>query len=495
MSRLPGGARLLAGALAIVALAALLAATPVGRQLAGVFERRTAPARALGSARLRAALVRAEILAPQPPVGAADPWPGGECPPIELGRPLPDAAAPSTGSAPPEATRLGLPLVSLWLDPCRLARLHQRTWLHTREGEEVGWVSLFVDGRLRFASAVGVRLHGGASREYPPYSYRLHFRDEYGRAGAPPELMADGLDGVVERLVLAELDDEDRDGSPWPLPGETAFAIARRLGAETPSTQPVWLAIPGEPPRPASAIEQIGPAFLRRHYGHDEFDLVRGKRFAGDPDEAVVEAELAWIAGQPTPLSAEAAGERYDLESLLSWLVGAVFSGTGDLYQDAQVRDRTGAARGGRWFWIHWDHDMSFRTPPRQSRFGRFRDAFYYVVWSTRSTDRGPARALLLRLLAEDAGFRERVRSRFARALAEELTTDFLADLVDVREREARALGFADLHFAATLREYFLIRPDQVRAQVEEVLAALADPALARPPGIVQYPARRAPAR
>jgi hypothetical protein len=291
---------------------------------------------------------------------------------------------------------------------------------------------------------------------------------------------------VISRLIVAELDDRDRDGSPWPFPGDVAYGIGRRLGAEVPATRAFWFAINGDTPRPVSAIEHLGPDFLRRHYGHDRFDFVRGKRESGDPAEATFRAELDWVASRAAPLLAAEAATRYDLDSLLAWLVTVVYCGTGDLYQEAMVRDRTGATRDGRWFWIHWDHDMSFRSPPGNSRFGRFEDAFYAVVWSQRETDLSPARSLLVRLLHEDPEFRVRVKERFERALDRELKPEFLDELAAHTEREARDVGFTDLHFAALLREYFAARPRQVRAQVDDVLAAVGDPDTTRPPGLVR---------
>lgn len=498
MNARPGGGRS-AAITATLLLAALLAAagaTSWGRELGARFARTSAPERALGSPRLRAALVRERILAPQPPAESTAGDAGDDCPEIELG---PDRLAPedtpSTRSAPLAARHGGRPFFSLWLDSCRFARLHARPKAHGRETEELGWVSIFDGGELLLSTAVGIRMHGGASRKEPPYSYRLYFRDAYGLAGAPADLLAAGLEGAISRLILAELDDRDRDGSPWPFPGEVAYAIGRRLGAEAPASRAVWMSWNGETPRPMSAIEHLGPDFLRRRYGHEEFDLVRGKRDPGDPHEATVSAELDWIAERPAPLLAAAAAGRYDLDSLLHWLVSVVYCGTGDLYQDAMVRDRSGAVREGRWFWIHWDHDMSFRTPPGNSRFGRFGDALHFVLWSQRRSDVAPARALLVRLLREDPAFRERVRERFERALRDELTGEFLLATIAHFEREARAVGFSDTHFADRLRAHVEARPAQIREQLERVLAALAEERLERPLGLVRRRARSANVR
>jgi hypothetical protein len=63
---------------------------------------------------------------------------------------------------------------------------------------------------------------------------------------------------------------------------------------------------------------------------------------------------------------------------------------------------------------------------------------------------------------------------------------------IDHLEDEVRAIGFTDLEFADHLRRFFADRPAEVLAQVDEVLAAVADPALARPPGLVRYRNRSA---
>jgi len=275
---------------------------------------------------------------------------------------------------------------------------------------------------------------------------------------------------------LNEVDDRDRDGSPFPFPGEVSLAIARRLGAVTPAFRPALFVLNDEPPRPVVALEQIGSEFLRRRFGHANFDVVRGKRFAGDIDQEPFRRQMEWLASLPAPLSSEVAGVRYDLESLLDWLVTVAFCGTGDLYQDALVRDRSEEVRGGRWFWVHWDHDMSFRSPPGNSRFGRFRDALEAILWSQRATDSAPARTLVRRLLAEDPAFRERAERRFDEALATQLTPGFLGDVVGQYESEARRLEIADLHFAPALLEFFEHRPEAVRTQFQAALALAAAP-------------------
>src|SRR5690606_18087562 len=152
------------------------------QRLADPLAQPTAPATALGSAKLRAALTRLGALALQPPtaeevaVSAAS----GECPDYRIrAAPLAPEAQPGAVSAPPGERERWPVLFSLWVDPCRLAWLYAHPWDRGRAAEQPGWLAVYEQGRLAFASPVGVRIHGGVARDYPPYSFRLYFRGDY----------------------------------------------------------------------------------------------------------------------------------------------------------------------------------------------------------------------------------------------------------------------------------------------------------------------------
>jgi hypothetical protein len=461
-----------AAALGAGALCALLAATPAVEAIAARLTGETAPARAFGSNRLRGELIAAGRLALHPPLHP----PVGEA--AEAGRcveprvapsPLAAAASPAARLAPEPWRRGDAPLVSLWLDPCRRQRLLSRPWLHGRQGEEIGWLALFERGELVFASAVGVRIHGGASREHPPYSLRLVFRREYGERGLPAAHVDPALEGAIARLVLDKVEDKDYDGGPWLFPAEVAHEIGRRLGAWAPRSRPVLFSLGGEPPRLYTLGEHVGADFLARHFGHTDFEMVRGKRDPGDGGDETWQRELEWIAAAPAPLTAERAGERYDVERLTTWILSVVFCATGDLYQEAMIRDRTGRLAGGRWTWIHWDHDMSFRTPPGNSRFGRQKDALRFLLANHRPPE-APARRLLRRLVDEDPEYRAYLLDRFAKMLDRELTPEVLEAIAARWEGEARALGAADLRTFERLRAFFAERPARVRRQLAREL-------------------------
>ncbi|MEO7795714.1 MAG: CotH kinase family protein, partial [Thermoanaerobaculia bacterium] len=437
----------IAAAIAVAFLLAAFATTGPGQRLRSRLARTHATRSELDSARMTRLLSRSGELVVQPPSAETmakpvDPRhvaPAGKCPELELAaRPLTPAELPSSTSAPVPWRDAGPPLISLWLDPCRWARVHSRPSKPGRDTEETGWVSFFENGKLQFAAPVGIRIHGGVSRRYPPYGYRLSFRSEHGTTGLPGGLVSSDLDRPMPplaRLLVAEGDDEDTDGSLWAFPGEVAYDIGRALGGQTPRTRPVWFSLNGSPAAVYSISEHIDGDFLRRHYGHDDFELHRGKRDPDDPrqdseaSDRFWAGELAWIAAAPTPFTRADAASRYDLDKLTTWLVTVLFCGTGDIYQEAMIRDRTGKLASGRWTWIHWDHDMSFRTPPKNSRFGNTRDLLPYVLDNQREI-RSPQQALMLRLVEEDPEFRTEIVRRTTAALNHQLTPEFLESLV-----------------------------------------------------------------
>jgi hypothetical protein len=464
-------------------------------RLAAPLSDATAPATGLGSAKLRAALSRLGVLALQPPTTAAVERSAatGECPEYRIGGapPAPEAQ-PASVSAPLPDREQAPVLVSLWVDPCRLAWLYQHPWDRGRSTEQPGWIALFERGRLRFASAVGVRIHGGISRQAPPYSYRIYFRGEYGEAGLPPELLSSDLVAPVARIYLDESLDFDRDQRRFHFPGEIAYEVGRRLGARAPRTRPVRFSLNGQESSIYVLGEHLGGDYLERHFGHRNFDFVRGKREGEDSTGALWRAEIEWIQAAPRPFTAELAARRYDLDQLTTWLATVLFCATGDLYQDAMIRDRSGELAAGRWTWIHWDHDMSFHAPPGASRFGRQKEVLPFVLWNLRGNEIAPSRELARRLLREDPGYRRRLTERVRRALREELTPDFLEQLVARHEALARELGADDLVFAERLRAFFATRPAAVEAQL--ALLATVDET-SEDPSARRRPLRRRPQR
>ena len=102
------------------------------------------------------------------------------------------ARARSVLSVYTEARYLDDPGIGLFTNPTRVGR----DWEHPAT------VSYFEEGALRFASNIGLRLHGGTSRiGSPVQSFRLYFRRDYGSAQFRPGTLFDGKGDPLERLV------------------------------------------------------------------------------------------------------------------------------------------------------------------------------------------------------------------------------------------------------------------------------------------------------
>lgn len=465
--------RRLAVAVALAGAAALLAlaASPWGEDLA-ILARLDAPARALGSPKLRRALLRqgAIALSPPRPLAGAEAAAADRCPEIAITTAAPAGEElPSTRLAAAWRERLpAAPLVSLYLDPCHLQRLDANRFEHGRAFEETGWVSFFDRGRLRLAGAVGVRIHGGDSRRRRPPSLRLYFDDRYGSNGLPAELVAAGLPGALSRVILNRDEAVDRAGRRWYFVEAINYDVARRLGAQAPHTRPVALTVNGGPPRIVDLTEQPGPEALSRRLGHDDFEWVRMKEEPGSAHSLRRDELSAEIRAAPAPLTAAWAAERFDLDHLVAGTVTALVCGTGEPFQALMFRDLTGRTAGGRWSWLLWDLDQSFFDTPQFHRFGVNNDAVRYLF--TRRNNGMPAGLLMHRLVNEDPAFRRRLAERTLAALRDEVTPAFLTELVAGYRRTARDLGIEDLRFLDALDEFFTWRRTALPAEVERHL-------------------------
>ena len=124
----------------------------------------------------------------------------------------------------------GVPVLSLTLDDADLndpaKGLLPNKREHGEEWEREGSVSYFEDGKLRFASGVGVRIHGGGSRITAPRpGFRLYFRRKYGPREVPPGVFFSPAAQPVRRIVVH--DDVRRDGKiDWYFANPLAYDIA-----------------------------------------------------------------------------------------------------------------------------------------------------------------------------------------------------------------------------------------------------------------------------
>jgi len=431
--------------------------------------------------RLFTLLRRAGFLFPEPTESAHDSSADGSQPCVEpeLGTEPVDAnAMPSSRDVPPDLVARGVPVVSLQLDPCRLARLRAHPEIGGERVEEQGWVSFFDGGELRFASGVGIRLHGGADRpganEVPSQwirGYRLHFRSRYGAEGFPGALLAPDLGAPVGHVIVRDDALTDRGGVTWFFISALASEIAQRVGVEAPRARPVWLVLNGESRGIPALIEHVSPELLKRRYGHDDFDFVAAKGRRDPKEQRLLDREMRWLGAQPSPLRQGRVRHRYDVAALTRWLIADLFCATGDSFQAFLVRDQTGRLARGRWFPILWDMDASFLTVSGTASWRLLQDPLRHLTGRQAPLD-VPLFLVLHRLLREDPAYRGRIARETLAALDGPLAADRLAEMHARYSALAGTMGLHDRRFLDELARFFVERPRILREQMKVLLAA-----------------------
>jgi hypothetical protein len=469
--------RLGAPALAVALVATLALWLAHAEPLAGAraaARRDAVPATTLASKKVRNGLFRAGRLFLQPPADllAHRPLgPDGRCPELAIGAErFEPEQLPSTLLVPAEwRARRDSPLVSLYLEPCRLRRLVDNPEGFGPDWEEPGWVSYFEGGELRFASPVAVRLQGGFSRKRAYYkSFRLIFRERDGATGWPGRSLVPALgDQPIEQVILHNDLRNDQRGIPWQLSNSLSYDIARRIGTLAPETLPIRLLVNGEPRPPYVLTERIDEDWLRRRFGHQKFDVLRAKGAREPAEQALWDAAAHWAVTSPAPLSTSEVEKYFDLDNLTRWYLTVIVCSTGDVFQAVMTRDRSGEVSDGRWFFVAWDMDMSFRRPKQARTEGWKRDQFRFVMGRPPG-DKMPPRILLHRLLNEDPEYRAEFLRRFVAVVNHRVDDAYRRERLDHYAAQARALPVADLRYLGELEQFFELRFDEMFRQLEQ---------------------------
>ena len=348
------------------------------------------------------------------------------------------ARARSVLSVYTEARYLDDPGIGLFTNPTRVGR----DWEHPAT------VSYFEEGALRFASNIGLRLHGGTSRiGSPVQSFRLYFRRDYGSAQFRPGTLFDGKGDPLERLVAHNDLRINRDGHWWHLVNPLAFDIARQIGALAPETQPAAFVLNGEPQGLYVLTEHVRDPFLESRFGHDNFERAEYQR-----RQYWMNDELPRRA----PFTAADLSSWIDVESLSRWFVSVIFCATTDPFQGEIFRDET--QPGARWFWVNWDMDHSF-----MDFYG-----YVHLPWrhDTFETTLGvgsfESRALT-QLIDRDPVYRAYLADMFLDALNYRLTPSFLDERYRYYREIAERYELEDDRYLEPLREFLTERPDHVR--------------------------------
>jgi formylglycine-generating enzyme required for sulfatase activity len=368
-------------------------------------------------------------------------------------------ALPSSSAVPANEIASGVPVLSLTLsdadlnDPAKGLLPNKRE--HGEEWEREGSVSYYEDGKLRFASGVGVRIHGGGSRITAPRpGFRLYFRRKYGPREVPPGVFFSPAAQPVRRIVIH--DDVRRDGKiDWHFANPLAYDIARAVGAIAPETKPVRFFLNGEYYGPFVVTERFDERFFAAHWGYDDILLSQE------------EMNKLWDWVKTTrPLTMANVAPDVNIDNVTRWFLAAAFTATRDAYQGpGQFLDRTKTT--GEWFWVNWDMDQGFRDWNL--------DSYQYLLERVAEGRRGrnpaePRSVILSQLIAEDPQYRDYLKRVLQKALNHQLTQAFLMERYEHYLTTAMELQVKRLDYLPRLRQFLERRRDFFRLTSEQWL-------------------------
>lgn len=356
------------------------------------------------------------------------------------------------------------PLVSVVIDPVDLydpvIGILTNPLKRGKSWERPAFLSYFDQGRLVFASGIGLRMHGGKSRIAPmEKSFRVYFRDVYGEAQFQPGVLFTEHAEPIRHLILHN---DRRDD--WHLVNPLAYDIAARIGAIVPQTKPVRFFLNGTFQGVYVLTEHYSRDYLMAHYGHDQFIFVRTKQDGDTPrfrrgDYERYKAFTTWATKDNRALTMQEVAARVDLDNFSRWVLSILFCAPTDALQGPLVLDLTDP--DPKWFWMNWDMDHSFQDKYNRANHPWELDTFREL----RSYD--PRGALFHRLVNGSPEFREYFTRLFVETMNHRLTQEFLSERLAYYEQIALNYGIQEQKYFAILRQFFQHRKAILREQMQ----------------------------
>ncbi len=365
------------------------------------------------------------------------------------------------------------PIMSLVLDEADL--YHPDTGLvpnktyRGRQWERPASCSYFDEnGRLRFASTVGVRMHGGKRMQLYS-SYRLYFRKEYGLSRFSefrPEIGFSTRAEPVKRLVVHH--------TAWPEGGwyfnnTLAYDIARHVGCQVPETKLTLLYVNGVEQGIYFFVPHIGERLLYSYFGHNKFDFYK-LRSSVSHDSFALNVKLWRIVNGKERLAMQEVGRDIDLDNLARHLFSVLFCGTTDWYQGVAVLDTSKSE--SKVFWINWDMDQSFIQDvfSQDVLMMEWQQRTWSLIYTTTPEKSIDVRLKLFsRLMREDPAYRQYVLNLYQNLLNHRLNARFANERITYYISMLESYGKINTKYMKMLGEFMKRRPEVIRKETEKL--------------------------
>lgn len=322
------------------------------------------------------------------------------------------------------------------------------------------------NGRLAFASMVGMRIHGG-KRVQLYSSFRLYFRKKYGISRFTefqPEIKFSSNSVPLKRLIVHH--------TAWPPGGwvfnnPLAYDISRRIGCVVPETKLTLLFVNGVDQGIHFLVPQINDGLLKSYFGHKDFVSYKF-RSENSWESQVFYNEKLW---KPTTshdkLTMEEVGKHIDLDNLARHLFSFAFCGTTDFYQGIGVLDKSNP--DNKLFWINWDMDHSFfDISVRSVNRELWEQNGWHLIYKQSHYKIGRTR-LFSRLLNEDPAYRDFVISLSMDLMNHRINQKYLQERLKHYENMLVNYGQSDLRYIKKLNLFFKNRPAFLRDEMRDM--------------------------
>jgi hypothetical protein len=225
------------------------------------------------------------------------------------------------------------------------------------------------DGARPLAQNIGIRIHGGGSRQFAQKSFRLYSRSEYGTSRFRYAIFPDQPLDNYNRLILRN---SGQDWMKTMLRDGFIQTLFRDLPFETMAFRQAVLFLNGEFWGIANIRERYDKHFLSIKYGIPDtrIDYLTGNRQVEEGSATHYNAMMTYITSGGVSSSERMAHVRdqMDVEDFMYYNLANIFINNRDWPHNnidfwrynAPISLDAGRGRDGRWRWLMFDTDFSF---------------------------------------------------------------------------------------------------------------------------------------
>jgi len=329
--------------------------------------------------------------------------------------------------------------------------------------ERKAHVEIIKDNHSVFQSAIGLRVHGGKRRFKQAYNdFRVYFREEFGAAKLPDNLLFDNKNIPIRTLILKTTD--------WPvgypMNNPLAYDLADHIGCISPQTRLVEIYLNNRSLGMGFATEHQSRKQWQHHVGHKDFGFYKYKGNVSEEDNRIYHRYFWETTRSPDRLSMSRVGEKIDLDNLSLQIIIWGFCGTTDFCQGTGVIDLVDPK--AKLHWIIWDMDHSFYDfwgVTRKSKRKSWQQSSMRLLYGKEADVCGRT-ILFTRLMKESQEYRHNFIKLATETLNHKLTQELLLSRVDYYKTMLKSFGKPHEEYITILQKFMRKRPDHFRKRM-----------------------------